>query len=344
MAALEDLGLRPHRREQVVRSVAPAWSVWGSPVFHWALVAFILVILFGNLQRSSGLMGVAVGQTKPDAPVSYGVLQAGPLRDWSAVHRSFRVDSFDPDFHVGALDYGPAPTVSVLDNVGHLIKTQRVYPNMPLQTGSLTVHAPADGLAVTISIVDTAGVEVARGVQLVDFATGAAAETTSAGYLVVSDPAGNPELEIFATVPLDRSGGQYVQALPSAPTARLTIRTSGGRTVLDRVVKPGDEVPLPTGGSLRLVGVEWYARLSIVNDWTVPYMYAVLIVALIGLAIAVFGRQQYVVAAVVEGPEGPRLALSIRLWRNAATTRQSIVSALTEALGKPDGAEEGRDS
>jgi hypothetical protein len=342
--ALEGLGLRPRHKGELVQSVSPGWSVWGSPVFHWALVAFVVVVLLGSLQTSSGLMGVATGQTVPDAPASYGLLNAGPLRDWSAVHRSFRIDSVDPDLRVGNLDYGPAPRVSVLDGSGHVVKTQLVYPNMPLQIGSLTVHSPAFGLSATLSMVDTTGAEVARTVELIDFSDVATSGTIPVAPIGIWGPSGATELIVYVTVPLDSSGGRYVQALPSAPTVRLTIATPGGQTVLDRVVKPGDEVPLPTGGSLRLVNVGWYARLSIVDDWTVPLFYAVLAVALIGLAIAVFARQQYVVATVVEGPDGQKLALSARLWRNASTTRESIVSALTEALGKADGAGEGRDS
>jgi hypothetical protein len=338
---LEDLGFRPHRRGECVRSVSPVWAVWGSPIFHWALVAFALVILLGNLLCSQGLIGIATGQTKPDLPTSYGTLQAGSLYNWSSIHRSFRIDSFDPDFHIGDLDYGPAPTVSVLDGSGHVIKTQLVYPNMPLQIGSLTVHAPAFGLAATLSIVDTAGAEEARAVQLIDFSATAAGGTTPIGNLIVSDHAGNPELKVFATVPLDRSGGQYVQALPLAPTARVVITTLGGQTVLDRVVGPGKDVALPVGGSLKLMGIGYYSRLSVVNNGTVPLMYAVLFVAFVGLATAVFARQQYVVVAVVDAPEGTRLLLSARFWRNASITRESIVSALTEALG---GVEEGSDS
>jgi hypothetical protein len=106
-------------------------------------------------------------------------------------------------------------------------------------------------------------------------------------------------------------------------------------------VKPGADVPLPVGGSLRLISIGGYARLSIVDDPTVPLMYAVLVIALIGLATAVFARQQYVVAVVVDGPDGAKVLLSARFWRNASTTREKVVGALTKALGSAD---EGRDS
>jgi hypothetical protein len=338
-AVLEDLGFRPHKEGDMLRSVSPAWSAWGSPVFHWALVAFIVVLVLGNLQRSSGLMGVAVGETKTDVPASYGLLHAGPLRDWNTVHRSFRVDSLDPDFRIGALDYGPAPTVSVLNDQGRVIKTQLVYPNMPLQIGALTVHAPADGFAAEISLVDTSGTETAHGTQLIDFSADAPGGTASAGYTTMSNQAGVPEFRIAVSVPLDRSNGTYVQALPASPSARVTLTTPGGQTVLDRVVQPGENLPLPLGGTLRVVHITWYARLSVVDDWTIPLMYAALAMAFIGLTITAVSRQQYVLATVIEASDGSTLVLAVRLWRNASTSRDRIVEALAGAFAgtKEDG-------
>ena len=104
-------------------------------------------------------MGVAVGQTKPDAPASYGTVHTGPLHDWRSVHRSIRVDAFDLEFKTGGIDRGPTPTVSVLDGTGQVVKTQRVYPNRPLKTGSLTIYPSTYGLAAAVSIVNTSGVE-----------------------------------------------------------------------------------------------------------------------------------------------------------------------------------------
>ena len=76
---LARLSVKTARRDDLLSAVSPGWSVWGSPLFHWGLVAMILVILIGSLQRSEGVMGVPVGQRKPDTPASYGVLRTGPL-------------------------------------------------------------------------------------------------------------------------------------------------------------------------------------------------------------------------------------------------------------------------
>ena len=191
-------------------------------------------------------MGVAVGQTKPDAPASYGTLHTGPLHDWSGVRRSIRVEAFDLQYQTGGTKRGPTPTVSVLDGEGRVIKTQRVYPNMTLKTGSLAIYPSAYGLAATLSIANTSGVETGRSVQLVDFSETARDGTVSSGSLAVSDRAGNAELTVSTTIPLERVGGQLDMALPEKPTARIVVSSPDGEPLVDRIVSPGREWLCPS--------------------------------------------------------------------------------------------------
>lgn len=80
----------------------------------------------------------------------------------------------------------------------------------------------------------------------------------------------------------------------------------------------------------------YYARLQVVDDLTIPLLYAGLVVALGGLAVTVLVRQQIVLASVMEAPDGPKLALRVRLWRNASSSRGEIESELAEALNPAD--------
>jgi hypothetical protein len=330
---LNHLGIKTKRRKDLLTAVSSPWSVWGSAVFHWALLALILALIVGNLLRSEGLMGVAVGQTKADAPVSYGKLHAGPMRDWNRVHRSIRVDAFDPHFRTGGIDRGPTPTVSVLDGAGKVIKTQRVYPNMTLKTGSLTIYPSDWGLSATLSLVNTSGVETARSVQLVDFSEEATNGTVPVGSLNVSDSAGNALLRVSVSVPLDHSGDKLLKGIPKKPAALVVVTSPDDKPVLDRIVSPGEGVTLPSGDTLRLDSIGYYARLSVVDDWSIPLLYAGLVIAVVGLTIVVVARQQIVLATVIEGPEGLRLAATVRLWRNASSSRSEIESGLVQALG-----------
>ncbi|MEI6623447.1 MAG: cytochrome c biogenesis protein ResB, partial [Actinomycetes bacterium] len=51
---LRGLGIKVKRRDGMLSSVSSPWSVWGSPVFHWALLVLMLAVLVGSLQRSEG--------------------------------------------------------------------------------------------------------------------------------------------------------------------------------------------------------------------------------------------------------------------------------------------------
>jgi hypothetical protein len=328
---LRELDVRTKRRGDVLSAVSPPWAVVGSPVFHWALVALIVVILASGLQRSEGLMGVAVGQTKPDAPESYGTLQTGPLYDWSGVRRSIRVDAFDLQFETGGLKRGPTPTVSVLDAEGRVLKTQRVYPNQQLKTGSLSIYPSAYGLSVALSWILPSG-ETESLVQLVDFSETATEGTVPSPLFTLRE--GGAVVVVAVTVPLDGANGQFDKALPENPAARVVVTSMDDELLVDRIVSPGEEVALPIGGSLRVENVGYYARLKVVDDWSTIPLYACLAAATIGLTIAFLARQQIVLATVIDGPEGVVLAVRMRLWRNESSSRGGVERELARALSQ----------
>jgi len=325
-------GIKTKRSPGLLAAVSGPWTVWGSPVFHWALVALIVVILAGQLLRSEGAMALAVAETKADEPASYLSVQSGPLRDWSRVQRSIRVDAFDPDYKTGGIDRGAVPTVSVLDGADNVLVKQRVYPNNMLHSGSLAINAPAVGLSVWIALLDADGVETGRIIQYVDFSQETSGGTVPVRELARTDAAGDVVMRLYATVPLDRYQGGYGEWVPDKPSARLVVTTAAGGPLLDRIVRPDEDVALPGGGAIRLLGVGWYSRLSLVDDPTIPFIYAAMTVAMLGLAMTVAFRQQLLVATFIEGPSNPALAVRLRLWRNTPTNRSEIESALAEAL------------
>lgn len=332
-ATVDRLGIRTARRDRGFIAASPTWSAWGSPVFHWALLALMVTILLGTLLRSSGQIGLAVGQSAPDEPQSYGILTAGPLHNWSWVHRTIRVDAFDPTYETGGVKRGPTPTVSVLDADGAVIRSQRVYPNKTLKTGSLTIY-PADyGLAATVSLVDTSGAEVGRSVQLIDFSATAAGGTAPITYLNIGGAASGQALRLFVSIPLDAVGGGLAARLPKDARARLVLTNPDGTIVLDKELRPGDSLELPAGATVRLDELGYYARLQLVDDPSVPVLYLGLAVALLGLAVATLSKQHVVSGSIVDADGGRALAVRVRLWRNATSTRDEIESELVRALG-----------
>ena len=330
---LARLGIKTERRDGVLAAVSPPWSVWGSSVFHWALLLLFLAAFVGTLQRSEGSMSIPVGQAKADVPASYAQIAAGPWHSWSGVRRSLRVDALDPDLKVAGIDRGAVPTVSVLDGAGNVVVTQRVYPNMKLHTGSLSINAPGVGLAVHLSLLEPSGAEAGRITQLVDFSQTASGGTVPLEALEHRDAAGNVAFRLATTVPLDRVDGRYGEWIPKQPSARVLVTASDGTVMLDRVVRQGDSVAMPGGAAVRLTSVGWYSRLSLVDDPSIPFIYAAMFVAALGLTLSVAARQQLLVATAIEGPGGARLAMDVRMWRNAPTNRTEIESELAKALG-----------
>lgn len=338
--ALHRLGIKTVRRDDVVSAVSSPVSTWGSPLFHWALLALMVVILVGNLGRSDGMMALVVGQTLPDAVASYGVVHAGPLHDWSRVRRSFRLDSFDPDYRTGGIDRGAVPTVSVLDSKGRVVRTQRVYPNMMLHSGSVSISAAAHGLTLTAALLDANGGEVDRSNELIDFSQTATDGTVPVQPLAISDDAGEARFLVEMTVPMDGTPGHFGESIPASPTARVVVKAPDGSELVNRIIRPGVDVPLPDGSSLRIVDLGWYSRLSIVDDWTTPFLYSAMALAGVGLSITLLFRQQIVLVTALESPEGTTLVATVRLWRNVFTTRDEIETALRQSVAGPE--KEGR--
>lgn len=330
---LRDIGVKAGRRDGVVMSVSPSWSTWGSPVFHWALFAVMAAVLVGILTRSSGLMGLAVGEAKMDVPESYGTVTGGPLHDWRGVRRIIRVEDLDVDYATGGVRRGPTPTVSVLDEAGEVIRSQRVYPNNTLGLGSLTVYPSTYGIATIISMTDANGVDLGSSARLADFSEETTEGTAPASYLGVPDATGKETLKVLIAVPLDRTTTGFSHRVPERPAARVRVTTMDDGVVLDGILRPGETMALPTGQTLKVADIVYYARLQLVDDPSIPLLYAGLAVATVGLGIAAFAKQQIVLATVLARPEGPVLALRLRLWRNASSSHNEIVGQLTRALG-----------
>lgn len=330
---LDRLGIRPSLRgTRLVANSAP-WSVWGSSVFHWSLVALMIVIALGSLTRSSGQVGIAVGQTKADVAESYGVLDEGPLHSFGTQPVSLRVDEFDVSYETGGVKRGATPTVTVLDASGEVVKTQLVYPNNTLKSGSLTVYPYDYGLSATVAMLDDSGGEIQRAVQLIDFSGASVGGTTPVDVLVLRDDAGEPLYRMLISVPLDETEGGFAGRLPDDPRARVLILDATNEPVLDQTIHPDETLTLPSGGSVKLLDVDYYARLQLVDDPSVPLLYAAAVIAMLGLGVATLVRQYTFVAWVAGDAGDTKLRVRMRLWRALTTSRSEIESELRLALG-----------
>jgi hypothetical protein len=85
-----------------------------------------------------------------------------------------------------------------------------------------------------------------------------------------------------------------------------------------------------------LDGVGYYVRLSVVDDASIPFIYAALGIALAGLSVALLVRQRALVAVVVEKGGGSLVEVGMRDWRNGNLRADEIRSRLSVALAEED--------
>jgi len=333
-AALGSLGIKTRQTDGVVLAASSPWMVWGSPIFHWALVSLSIAAFAGVLLRAQGPMAIAVGDTKVDEPSSYLSLDEGAWHDFDRVHRSIRVESFEPGVVKDGVDLGAVPTVSVLDAGGVVLATQQVYPNNKLHIGSLSINAPDCGLTATLQLTAPSGSVLPSARQLMDFSQESTTGTIPIAPLVLKDTDGRVVLRMDAAVPLDRvEGDSFGEWIPDQPAAHVYVEDGSGAVLFDDLLLLGEERPLAGGGSIRLTDVGWYSLLSLVDDPSIPFVYASMIAAVLGLTVSLVGRQQLFAATIVNGADRRILAVRARAWRNAVATREEIGAELTRIFG-----------
>ena len=306
--------------------------MWGSPLFHWSLVLVMLAVVLGALQSSYGLDGTGGGPAEAQHPRLLRTRHAGPLHDWNGVQQSIRVDSMVQALFVDGLDRGPSPTVSVLDGSGKVQETQQVYPNHPLKTGGSASTTPTAACPRRLPS-STATARRGAAVHAGGLRPRSCGRDTASELLQVRR-CGRWQSRRWCTS-LSRStalGAEFNDWIPQERKARIVAVDPEGQSLVDRVVSPGETVALPSGSAVRLDSVDSYARLTVSKDNTIPLVYASMILAIVFLSVTLFARQQLVLAAVVDGEQGPTFVARIRLWRNVATSASEVRRRLEDDL------------
>jgi cytochrome c biogenesis protein ResB len=334
-SVLDDVGRRMRAMRLRVRvgdgrlaATTPRLALLGSPAFHWALVALFVIVAAGRMTRAEGLMGVPVGSERIDAAESYGTLDEGALHDSDFTGLTIRVTDIRRNHVVGGVDRGTAPLVELWRD-GKRVAGHLVYPNSPLRYGSLLIHSNAYGLNARFTLVGAA--EEQSTDVFYDFSEESlVAEAFSP--LVVAIGEGSVTVE--TGIPLDLEGDIAPWVIPSDP--RVEWRLAGNGVETTGSVGPGESIDLGGGAALRLEDVTYYARLSVVDDWSVYPLYAVLIIAVIGLALALLLPPKTVWVMLVESDGVVSLNARTRQSRADRVFAASVESTLRAAA-------EGRD-
>lgn len=317
---LRAMRLRVRVGDGRLAAVTPRIALLGSPIFHWALVALFVVVAAGRLTRAEGLIGIPVGSERLDAASSYGALDQGALHDADFTGLVIRVPELRRNHVVGGVDRGTVPRVELWRD-DEKVAAQLVYPNNPLRYGSLLIHSNAYGLSARFTLVRLA--EEQSTDVLYDFSE---ESLVARAYSPLVIDTGAGAVTVDTGIPLDLAGDVAPWVVPREPRVEWRLAENGVETTGS--VGLGESIDLGGGARLLLDDVTYYARLSIVDDWSVYLLYAVLVIAVIGLSLALLLPPKTVWVMLVESDRGTSLNARTRQPR----ADRMFASAVEEAL------------
>ncbi len=321
---LEESGLRTTTDDRFVSGRAGAWGLLGSPLFHWALVALMLLIAVGRLSRAEGLIGVPIGYPRQDTAENYGRLDSGPLYPGHSGLTISAEDFVGNYVDQGGQERGPSPVVTLADR-GRVVARQRVYPNAPLRRGRLLIHMSDYGYAPVIQFVSATGSK-SQIEPLIDRPSEKAVQSTPIAF-EIPDESGRP-IPAQAMLLIPPAGAKTSNDL------LLVVRLGEGGAMVEKTLAVGQPVSVPGGGTMTLKEVTNYVRLSIADDWSVYPMYVLFGVAIIGLVLSLLVPFRTASVLLVDGETGPALHVTWRHRRGDPLFAEKVEAAVRRAAGR----------
>ncbi|MHB8966517.1 MAG: cytochrome c biogenesis protein ResB [Coriobacteriia bacterium] len=321
------LRVRTGRNRLLARSTR--LGLLGSPIFHWSLVLLFVIVALGQLTRSEGLMGISAGTGRIDSREAYGTVTEGPWHTPDFTGLTIVVPEVKLNYMAGGVDRGASPLVEVYDG-DRLITRHQVYPNSPLRYRSLLIHATEYGLAARYSFV---GQEGASADAIYDFKESSGVAENA--YPLAFSGSGS-DIEFTSSIALDKTGGEWLWDVPKSPAVAWTVMRSGETT--SGVAALGDVIVVGDGMAIKLESLGYYARLSVVDDWSVTPIYILFVLAGIGLTLALLLPYRTAWVMLVEKDGEWFLHANTRQPRGDRAFPDRIEEALRAAVKREGGA------
>ncbi|MCL5886977.1 MAG: cytochrome c biogenesis protein ResB [Actinobacteria bacterium] len=317
IASLRHLKLRVAGEPGASHGYSGAWGLFGSPVFHWTLVGLFLVISGGMLTRSEGLLGIVENTQRLDVEESYGLLQRGPLHGEMSGMIIGIAGTMPDSFVYNGIERGPVPEVYLKDGDRELARG-KVFPNHPLRYSSYLIHLTSTGLGiVTTTVAEDDG------------------EERSTQVFIDRDPV-NPAVwgtasEIF----LDEQGTEVSRATfstaPGTRKVRVDVTRADG-TSEGMVLGIGETIKVKDGYSLRIDYLGAYARLSVVDDWSLPFIYFFFALATVAVGISVLVPYRGVWVVLDSSGDKPSICVTVSHSRGDSLFVDSVKASIEQAV------------
>jgi cytochrome c biogenesis protein len=323
-------GYRITRLGPVLEARRNLWGAFGSPVFHWALAALMVLGAAGAATRAEGSLDLPIGTGVIDRAESYGgKVSKGPLfLGHSGLELKAR--DFELTTMANGLDRGHSAVVDLFRN-GRLVASRRVYPNSPLRYGRLLIHRTALwGYAPVLRI-------SAPGLQSVEsYAYLPVSAITSAGVgpVELSYP-GRDGRTYLLSIEIPGSGTDAAGATILERALLVSVNPQGSSAAAKpaRIVE-GGSTQLPDGTKLTFARRGYFMNVSVADDWAVPFIYAAFVIAGIGLAVALFSSPRRAWIVFDRAEDGGRVHVLARSYRGDPGFSEHAVGIVRDALAK----------
>lgn len=325
--AVKSAGFRVREVDGRLHAEKAVWSVIGSPVFHWSLVALVVAIAMGQLTRSEGVLSIPIGQDTAYSAQTMTYSEAGPFHRWSE-GVVFSAANLELSTVRGGVDRGVSADITARDAAGRTL-TQRVYPNAPLRMGSLLVHPYSWGYSPVFSIETTDGQSLTSTRGIIDQKQASTRGAGPGSFDINGGPLDKAAISFF--IPAESVDAQGRTTLAQA--VEVSVRPSGETSSTPVRLALGERIPIGAGLWIRFAEKGQFVSLSIADDASVVFIYAFFALATIGLSIAVLVAPTRVWAAV--SADDPLVVfLRVRGRRNDPVLAEKIADDLRKRLGE----------
>lgn len=324
--ALDREGYRVRRGSRLIQGAGSRWTDathWLLPMLMWALVALLLVVAVGRATRHEGTMALPMGQVVREAPQSYRDALGGPFFRGRYTGLELRAD----EMVVGS-DESPVLRISVLRK-GVGVATAWVDSETPLRYGPLTVRLNDTGIASTYSVESSSGAQVGSLPFLLRIDDSESTMTVPAGY-ALSYESGQPMLQLRVRMSVDTDAdGRPVTEVPPSPLSVIETAAPGAGSYGDPVsYSLGGSFELPDGQWLRYVAADNWGLVTVVNDWSSPYVLGLVALAALLVTAVLVVRPRLILVGLTDVGGGSALNVVTHGLLKRSTARRLLLAAL----------------
>lgn len=310
---LEALGMAVRTDGGLVRGTARRWAGWASPLFHWALAGLLASVILGQLARVEGGINLVVGQPVVDESASYLPGARQGLFSTGFTGQTLTAEETTRSVVVDGVHRGEGALLSVARG-GTVVARQWVYPNNVLRTGPLMVFVDATGPAAVLDL-------ASQGV-------------TASAPVAFDQPVGDSGLLASERLGVSTAdGGRLTLDVEPLTDRRVRVVASNGQA---GELAEGQALEVDGFGTVVLRELTSYARIAVVNDRSIPFVYTFFVLALLGVTVALFLPPRFASVLLAEEDGIRTVHIAVRAVRADPAFAGRVGRAIHRTVGAPE--------